>query len=403
MGIEISPLQVYSSALIFSPTDSTIRRLFIQRELAKWIVTKPIVGKGWSPCLQTLEGHEGEINSLAFSADGSTLASASVDKTIKVWDTMTGQCLRTLKGHMKPVKSVAFSRNKDILASASADGLVKLWNSTKGHCLKTYQGCDGWVMVVTLSQDDTKVALASDRRTLELWDTITDQYTQFFEGSSASQTVYSMAFSANGTRLAMATTSRDIILFDTFTGLLIKKIKFPRDYDRSTTGYVQSMAFSGDGTHIVTGSFDGIIRVWNTATGQCLWAAKNKSCKFVTFSHNGTQITSTDWHSLTIKIWDATTGVILYTLESHGSTASSMAFSGDDTQFASASPDRTVKLWDLTAQRSTQPISPKATISVAQLTLTSSQDKSARENFMGPHESQPRVSSNLGHGKTVCF
>jgi len=94
-GIEISPLQVYTSALTFSPTNSLIRRHF-KKEEPKWIAIKPGTEERWSACLQTLEGHSGGVNSVAFSPDSTRLASASWDRTVKIWDASSGACLQTL-------------------------------------------------------------------------------------------------------------------------------------------------------------------------------------------------------------------------------------------------------------------------------------------------------------------
>jgi WD40 repeat protein len=97
-AIENYPLQAYASALLFSPADSLTRRLF-QNEEPRRVVVKPAIGNGWSACLQTLEGHGGEVSSAAFSHDSTWLASASYDRTIKIWDASSGACLQTLEGH----------------------------------------------------------------------------------------------------------------------------------------------------------------------------------------------------------------------------------------------------------------------------------------------------------------
>ena len=95
LAIENSPLQVYASALVFSPTRSLIRGLFKEEE-PKWITVKPAIGDKWNACLQTLEGHGDSVRSVAFSHDSTRLASASDDKTVKIWDASNGECLQTL-------------------------------------------------------------------------------------------------------------------------------------------------------------------------------------------------------------------------------------------------------------------------------------------------------------------
>ncbi|KAL2195138.1 hypothetical protein P885DRAFT_24441, partial [Corynascus similis CBS 632.67] len=165
-AIENSPLQVYTSALIFSPVRSIARAQF-ENEVPKWIVQKPIVADDWSACLLTLEGHSGEVNSVAWSHDASRLASVSDDQTVKIWDPATGrQCVSTLKGHTEEVSSVAWSHDGTRLASASLDKTVKIWDSATGCSVSTLEGHSHLVRSVVWSHDGTRLASASWDRTV---------------------------------------------------------------------------------------------------------------------------------------------------------------------------------------------------------------------------------------------
>jgi WD40 repeat protein len=164
-AIESYPLQAYASALLFSPRDSLIRRLF-QHEEPEGITIRPAMSDGWSACLQTLKGHSSDVSSVAFSHDSTRLASASYDSTVKIWDASSGACLQTLKGHSSIVNSVAFSHDSKRLASASYDSTVKIWDASSGACLQTLEGhsqVDNLVGFETKQPIHQGIGIGSDR------------------------------------------------------------------------------------------------------------------------------------------------------------------------------------------------------------------------------------------------
>jgi WD40 repeat protein len=107
------------------------------------------------------------------------------------------------------------------------------------------------------------------------------------------------------------------------------------------------VAFSHDSTRLASASRDNTVKMWDASTGACLQTLEGHSnwVTSVAFSHDSTRLASASYDK-TVKIWDASSGACLQTLEGHSSTVRSVAFSHDSTRLASASYDRTVKMWD---------------------------------------------------------
>lgn len=150
-GIQKAPLQVYYGALVFAPERSIVRHQFKQ-EMPEGVQVKCGLDEDLGSLLQTLEGHTDQVTSVAFSAAGDRLASASWDETVRVWDAETGKLLRTLKGHTDWVSSVAFSAAGDRLASASYDQTVRVWDAKTGQLLHTFEHT-AWIESIAFSND----------------------------------------------------------------------------------------------------------------------------------------------------------------------------------------------------------------------------------------------------------
>ncbi|KAH8656463.1 WD40-repeat-containing domain protein [Ilyonectria robusta] len=376
-AIEIAPLQVYASALLFSPTGSVIRRLFGKEE-PNWILLKPIMATHWSACLATLEGHRLSTYSVAFTADGQRLASAGGDCTIKIWDPATGACLQTLRGHGDAVRSVAFTADGKRLASAGVDHTIKIWDPATGACVQTLKDNSHGTDSVAFTADGQRLASGSFDGTVKVWDPATGACLQTLRGHDGA--VCSVAFTADGKRLASASNDGTVkiwhpasgVCLETLEGLRRGSVAFTADgqrlasasryctvkiWDPATGACLQtlrghgdavcSVAFTADGKRLASASDDGTIKVWNPVTGACLQTLKDNSggTYSVAFTADGQRLASGSFDG-TVKVWDPATGACLESPEAHSNAVHTMACAADGQRLASGSDDGTVKIWD---------------------------------------------------------
>ena len=203
--------------------------------------------------LKNLIGHSGYVYSVAYSPDGTKIISGSYDKTIKIWNTNTGQCLKTLEGHLYFVNSVAYSPDGTKIISGSGDGTIKIWNANTGKCLKTLNGHKYSVESVAYSPDGRKIISGSRDKTIKIWNANIGRYLQILEGHS--DDVNSVTYSPDGRKIVSGSDDNTIKIWNAKTGQCLKTLE-------GNSGSVYSVAYSPDGTKIVGGSYDGTIKIW---------------------------------------------------------------------------------------------------------------------------------------------
>jgi len=122
-----------------------------------------------STSIQTLAGHTDTVWSVAISPDGETLASASGDRKINLWNVQTGELLRTLSGHTAGVRTLAIAADRHTLVSGSEDQTLKVWDLPSGKLQQTLSGHTGRVLSVAISPDGQILASGSEDETLKIW------------------------------------------------------------------------------------------------------------------------------------------------------------------------------------------------------------------------------------------
>ena len=279
---------------------------------------------------------------VAFSPDGRRLVSGFQDGTVRLWDVATQTETARLEGHTDRITSVSFSPDGGLLASAGGRGdpTVRLWDTATQAQVATLTGHTGEVRSVAFSSPDGAI-LASGGwdRAVRLWDVATHEEMATLEEHGGP--VHSVAFSRDGATLVSGAADGTVLLRD---------VESRNAARLSGHGSLSSMALSPDGAILASGSQDGTVRLWDAATRARIATLEGHASgvNSVSFSADGSLLASGSWDR-TVKLWEVGSRELVETLEGHRDGVTSVSFSPDGTTLASAGGwnDATVRLWNV--------------------------------------------------------
>ncbi|OJF12114.1 hypothetical protein BG844_22440 [Couchioplanes caeruleus subsp. caeruleus] len=317
-----------------------------------------------APYFIRLTGHTGYVHAVKFSPDHRLLASASSDRTVRLWDT-THPHRPTLRAALDAasdyVSSVAFSPDGATLVTTSADRTVGLWDvRDPSHATRitVLTGHADAVNQAAVSPDGRTLATASSDRTVRLWDVTDRRHPRPLATLTGKRAMFSVAFSPDGRTLA-AGDERDVRLWDVTDPLRPAVTAMLTGH----TDAVSAIAFGPDSRTLATGSYDRTARLWSltditarAGTASSVLSDHTGLVYSVAFSPDGRTL-ATGGGDATARLWNVTNPrkpVAVTTLDrptdERGDTnaIAGVAFSPDGRSLATGSYDYTVRLWELT-------------------------------------------------------
>mgnify|MGYP001205415129 CR=1 FL=1 len=287
--------------------------------------------------------HSAAVTTLAWSPDGTQIASGSADKTVLVWRAADGALLYTFKGYTSPLTSVVWSFDNMCIASCGeSDGSVQVWEAINGDHTTSFQEHHGRALALSWSRLKEFIASGGEDKTVQIWNADNGKHSLTYQGHTGS--VRYVAWSPVGLMLASASSDKTVRIWKDSSRSAIPVY-------RGHSAGVNALAWSPDATRIASASDDGTVQVWNIADGSPVVTYRGHTGSVYAVAwlseYNGAmaQIVS-GGADKTVQVWDIT-GTHIATYNQHTAPVRALAtFSGPSgKRIASASDDSTVHLW----------------------------------------------------------
>ncbi|HNW44061.1 MAG TPA: WD40 repeat domain-containing protein [Elusimicrobiales bacterium] len=284
--------------------------------------------------IKTLQGHTDGVLTLAFSPCGKFLATAGEDNTIRLWDNPDGIEIQTIQAHKGDIRCLAFDPDGDVFASGSWDKTIRIWQTSDCATLAEASNHEGAVNCLAFSPDGKRLYSGSDDDTIRIFSSPGGSLTDTLKPGIGD--IKALAISAKG---LLAAGGVELQLLD-LSGKLLK------NNDNYLHG-VKGLAFSPDGRLLALATgMEKRFELWNMETMEEAGSVKDTDwLNCVTFTPDGKFLVTGGGSA--VKVWDPATGACLKTYEGHADEIYAVDVSPDGKCIASASNDKTVKLWAL--------------------------------------------------------
>ena len=295
------------------------------------------------------EAHQSEIKSVSYSQERGLIASASTDKTVKVWSADLSECVLTLAVHQSAVWNCKFSPDGKIIASADEDGNIILHDTETGSLIASFKYDNSRVRAIDFNRDGQLLACGNDSGTVCLWDIKTGERKTVMN-SSSKDWIWSVAFSPDDSTIIGVSEDRSLQAWNAASGKLLRAL-------RGYTNVPVRLAFSPSCQYLASGHQDSKIYIWDYIRGgspiRTVDGGKNghKSAVIsIEFSSQDENLLVSGSKDCTVKVWDVSNMKRVRhvrTFEGHTDQIWAVTFSPDRKLIASGSNDLTVRIWDM--------------------------------------------------------